>query len=289
MPICNPYLGSKDAQLALFDELASAHPFYCKKEIIGYSVLGKPIPMYRVGNPKGGVCLFTAQIHGGSDPPTIILYHFLKWLLKSGESRAISLLQLHHILLVPIINVDMCVRKNANGVDLNRNFPFDWENAGSPDPSSDYYRGPFPASEPETQAMIALLQKEQPEFNLFFHAWGGIWMASRNLNTSQQRMNDLVASRYLALAQEMGVEPISYSAQGLVVAGSANCYAAYIGFNSFIVEVVDMSRNIYPNYNQPPTLEMIENYYWPRLKPLLITMAENCSSAPPTEKTAKLW
>jgi predicted deacylase len=289
LPICNPYLGSKDAQIALFDELASAHPFYCKKEIIGYSVLGKPIPMYRVGNPKGGKCLFDGAIHGGSDVSTIVLYHFLKWLLESGEPRAITLLQLHNILLIPIVNIDMCTRKNANGVDLNRNFPFDWENAGSPDPNSDYYRGPFPASEPETQAIIAILQKEQPEFYCNFHNWGGPWMASRNADSSQQRMNDLVASRYLALAQEMGVEPYSYTAQGLILAGSASCYSAYIGINSFVVELVDMSGNTYPNYNQYPTLEMIENYYWPRVKPWLITLAESCSCAPSTEKVAKIW
>ena len=42
----------------------------------------------------------------------------------------------------------------GDGVDLNRNFPTKWgyDNEGSsPDPASETYRGPSPASEPETQ------------------------------------------------------------------------------------------------------------------------------------------
>ncbi|MBM3316324.1 MAG: hypothetical protein FJY75_00585 [Candidatus Eisenbacteria bacterium] len=41
------------------------------------------------------------------------------------------------------------------GVDLNRNFPYQWGGGGSSsDPCNDTYRGTAPASEPETQALI---------------------------------------------------------------------------------------------------------------------------------------
>jgi len=54
-------------------------------------------------------------------------------------------------------------RKNANQVDLNRNWPMpgkplapiDW--AGSPDPDSVHYRGPRPLSEPETAQLDAFM------------------------------------------------------------------------------------------------------------------------------------
>ena len=47
----------------------------------------------------------------------------------------------------------------GDGVDLNRNWPTKWgyDNEGSsPDPASDTYRGPSPASEPETKALDSL-------------------------------------------------------------------------------------------------------------------------------------
>ena len=49
----------------------------------------------------------------------------------------------------------------GDGVDPNRNFPSHWgydEEGSSSIPSSETYRGPAPASEPETQAMVGLLR-----------------------------------------------------------------------------------------------------------------------------------
>ncbi len=60
-------------------------------------------------------------------------------------------------------NVDNMWRKNRRvfpggiGVDLNRNYPQGWSNpcSGSTSPSTQTYKGPAPASEAETQTMIA--------------------------------------------------------------------------------------------------------------------------------------
>ena len=49
-------------------------------------------------------------------------------------------------------------KANANGVDLNRNYDALWEEYdGAERPQSYQYKGPSPASEPETQAMTALI------------------------------------------------------------------------------------------------------------------------------------
>ena len=61
----------------------------------------------------------------------------------------------------------------GDGVDLNRNFPTRWgyDNEGSsPNPGSETYRGPSPASEPETQALDRLFRRITPEFLVNYHS-----------------------------------------------------------------------------------------------------------------------
>jgi len=72
-------------------------------------------------------------------------------------------------------------RKNLNGVDLNRNWPLpgkvtipiDW--AGSPDPNSVHYRGPFPLSEPENEALDRLFaERDEIIAGFSFHSTGAV-------------------------------------------------------------------------------------------------------------------
>ncbi|RSM52792.1 zinc carboxypeptidase [Actinoplanes sp. ATCC 53533] len=61
----------------------------------------------------------------------------------------------------------------GDGVDLNRNFAEKWgyDNEGSsPDPSSETYRGPSAASEPETKALDALFKRVGFEFLVNYHS-----------------------------------------------------------------------------------------------------------------------
>ncbi len=90
-----------------------------------------------------------------------------------------------HLWVIPVMNPDGYHdfwfthmregRKNGAGVDLNRNFPFRW-NSGNPDASSDnprsvFYRGPAPASEPETKALLQLFEKERFVYSLSYHCY----------------------------------------------------------------------------------------------------------------------
>jgi hypothetical protein len=81
-----------------------------------------------------------------------------------------------------VFNVDNMWRKNRRyfsefgtyGVDLNRNYPFGWYSqcSGSNDPSSITYKGPSPASEAETQTMMAFSDDQHFTKVLDYHSYG---------------------------------------------------------------------------------------------------------------------
>lgn len=59
------------------------------------------------------------------------------------------------------------------GVDLNRNYPFGWgERGGDARATSHRYRGPAAASEPETQAMMTLADRQHFAASISFHTIG---------------------------------------------------------------------------------------------------------------------
>ena len=66
----------------------------------------------------------------------------------------------------------------GDGVDPNRNFPNHWgydEEGSSSIQSSETYRGPAPMSEPETQAMVGLLDRIGFAFQVNYHS-AGQWL-----------------------------------------------------------------------------------------------------------------
>jgi protein MpaA len=127
---------------------------------LGRSVEGRPITAVERGTPGGAVVLVIGVIHGDEQAGVAILEELATAELPVGVD----------LWLVETMNPDGQAanrRTNANLVDLNRNFPYNWAPLGQPgDPE---YGGTAPASEPETQAIVDLISRLEPELGIWYH------------------------------------------------------------------------------------------------------------------------
>ena len=135
-------------------------PDFLGEETIGTSVQGRPITAYHRGTAGGIVILVVGVIHGNEDDGLAVTDLLRTMPVPAG----------YDLWLMPMLNPDgqaNQTRTNGNGVDLNRNFPYDWGPIAQPGDSE--YSGTGPASEPETQAFIAFTQRIQPRLTLWYH------------------------------------------------------------------------------------------------------------------------
>jgi protein MpaA len=129
-----------------------------ERRVIGHTVKGREIKAYRVGDPKSkNKVLVMSTMHGDERDTRRIVQSIVR-----GEPvHGIDLW------LIGALNRDGLVRntrKNAHGVDLNRNYPYHWANL-----NGRYESGPRAASEPETRALMRLIGKIRPQRIVSIH------------------------------------------------------------------------------------------------------------------------
>jgi protein MpaA len=128
--------------------------------VIGQSVEGRPITVAERGSPDGKPVLVVGVIHGDETAGTAVVRDLETMPVPAGL----------HLYLVASMNPDgeaHGTRTNAHQVDLNRNFPLRWAPLGRPGDSQ--YAGTGPASEPETQAIVAFIDQVRPELSVWYH------------------------------------------------------------------------------------------------------------------------
>jgi murein peptide amidase A len=137
-------------------------------ETLGRSVQGTPIKMYVFGSGTPSILIF-AGIHGDEFASSFVAKNLVFSLSKDPspcEGKTVA--------IIPAINPDGLVantRVNANGVNLNRNFPSNNWRLGKRGPD---YGGRSAASEPETRAIVKAVNELDPVCIVSIHvATGG--------------------------------------------------------------------------------------------------------------------
>lgn len=134
-------------------------------EIIGRSVLGKPIYELQFGTGKTKILMWS-QMHGNESTTTKALFDFINF-LDSNTKESNSILGNFTFCMLPMLNPDgseLYTRENANGIDLNR----DAQNL----------------SQPESLALRKAFETFQPDFCYNLHDQRTIYAAGDDGNSA---------------------------------------------------------------------------------------------------------
>lgn len=206
----------EEVKMKLDDLVASdTHDVVADKiDTLGYSIQGRPIWGLRIGKgmptPDTRPVVFYNSLTHAREPAGMqaLLYFADDVVAKYGSDPTATYLLDHRILyFVPIVNPDgykinedyyfstggvafAYHRKNVrdtngngvvdigtDGIDINRNYGFQWglDDAGSsPNPTDETYRGPSAFSEPETQVERDVVDALQPTCGISFHTYGDL-------------------------------------------------------------------------------------------------------------------
>jgi murein endopeptidase len=162
-----------------------------KRVVIGRSVGDRPIMAYRLGTPRlARRVLVVGNIHG--DEPAGL--EVTRRLISRARAHGASLW------VVPTLNPDGLAagtRHNARGVDLNRNFPYEWD-------ATLGVSGARPLSEPEARAAVRLIRRLRPAVTIWFHQPQWLVRARGRSAGVARRYARLTGARFRALRSPPG-------------------------------------------------------------------------------------
>jgi murein peptide amidase A len=133
----------------------------CRRYVLlGWSVQHRAITACERGTPGGVGLLVVGNIHGDERIGWGVVLRLEHTAVPAGVD----------LWLVLTVNPDGSAhdtRSNARGVDENRNWPYRWTRSVRGSPT---YGGPWPLSEPETQALRRFLARVRPHTVVVFHS-----------------------------------------------------------------------------------------------------------------------
>jgi len=196
--------------LAFIDSLRrlDTHGILSDTVVIGSSLMGNPVWTVRISSSPGGQgkpeVFYNSLIHSREGMSLMTLLYFMRILVENyGQADSVTeLVDGRDLYFIPLANPDGYEinwqtyqsqsgfglwRKNgrdnngdgvlniADGVDLNRNFDFQWgfdNNGSSPYGNDDNYRGTQAFSEPETRAIRDFIRSKSFVTAINLHSYG---------------------------------------------------------------------------------------------------------------------
>jgi hypothetical protein len=193
--------------MAVIQQLHADYPSIVGEPVvIGNSLQGNPIWAVKISdNPEVDEdepeVFYNAYIHAREAITIEVLLHFMQHLTSNygSDERVTQIVNERELWFVPFINPDGVLynestnpagggmwRKNrsnngdgSRGVDLNRNFGYQWgfDNSGSsPTPSSETYRGPSAFSEPESQVIRDFVNSREFTSAITYHSYSNLYI-----------------------------------------------------------------------------------------------------------------
>lgn len=219
-------------------QLATAHPQIAQVSSLGKSVEGRELWAIKISDN-------VAQDEPEAETIFLGCHHAREWiavdvpfLLASqlinqyGTDTTITrLVNQSEIWIVPMVNPDghqysvtndRLWRKNRRnngdgtfGVDLNRNYGYQWGGPGSSgDTYSEIYRGPSAFSEPETRAVRDFLQQRQTKALISYHSFSQLVLYPWGYTNSPAPDEPLLHNLAVAIADRIRtVHAVSYTPQ----------------------------------------------------------------------------
>lgn len=216
--------------------------------IIGYSVSSRPLEVYTFGQGEKQV-MIVAGIHGGYEWNTIALADELIIYINKHPEIIPSDTKLF---ILRNMNPDGDARAhtvdgrvNDHGVDLNRNFPENWQAEWDRDGCWDYTTttgGAEPGSEPETRAVINFLSTHKVVALISYHSAAlGIFPGGEPWEAGSVKF-----AKALAKVTQYPFPPID---TGCVYTGTLADYAVSLGADAVDMELrnhrnTDFSQNL---------------------------------------------
>jgi hypothetical protein len=219
-------------------QLKSDHPYYMDLTSIGSSVNGRELWTVRITDPnvpaEGKMRIYIDGEHHGNEQLggelcILLLHHLLE---DQTDPLVQRVLQESIVWVTPMLNPDGNARDrrgNANGIDLNRNYPFAHNPGGS--------RGDAPASEPEVQANVAFI--EGADLDLYITMHTGIVRLIYPWSYTQDRPPDYsMYDNLTEISEAHGIIYAQASHELYIAAGTAKDYGyGALGVPSFTYEV----------------------------------------------------
>lgn len=163
---------------------------------IGRSVQHRPIEAVEIGAPGLPRRMLVVGCIHGNEPAGIAITRRLISLAPAPKAT---------LWVIPDLNPDGVsahTRQNAHGVDLNRNFPWQWRPLDHP--GGLQYSGPKPLSEPESRAAARLILRVRPQITVWFHQPQGLVDLSGGDPSVERHFAQLVGLPTLELTRYPG-------------------------------------------------------------------------------------